>query len=156
MLRFLSLALLCLSSVSAVELLGRAELDACLVRMETMTSEKKMTHLGAAWNELKPHERVPILKSIAMLEEAEADPEEISYIANLNDDAPAEKAHCTCPAVVSPPVCRSRSKGYMRKHGSKSPTEQTNTYQPFPAHTLSPPWCAPLTPIPSQPASRAA
>ena len=111
MLRLLSLAVLCLSSVSAVELLGRAELDACLVRMETMTSEKKMTHLGAAWNELKPHERVPILKSIAMLEEAEADPEEISYIANLNDDAPAEKAHCACPAVVAPPVCCYRSKG---------------------------------------------
>ena len=148
MLRLLSLAVLCLSSVSAVELLGRAELDACLVRMETMTSEKKMTHLGAAWNELKPHERVPILKSIAMLEEAEADPEEISYIANLNDDAPAEKAHCTCPAVVAPPVCCYRSKGNF-------PHSKLTPYLPSRA-PRRPLWCAPITRIPSQPASRAA
>lgn len=78
---------LALASASGVELLKRAELDACMMSLDALPSAKKMHVLGHAWNEMKPDERVPVLNAIALIEGEEAEPDVVNYLANLKDDS---------------------------------------------------------------------
>tara|TARA_B100000780_G_C20645210_1_gene257064 strand:- start:11 stop:409 length:399 start_codon:yes stop_codon:yes gene_type:complete len=82
---FLSLLFSSLDRISSVSLLTEAEVSQCVTMLGSLKPEIRYQTLGVAWNNLAPHERAHVLRTIALFEKEDISGDELSYLAQQDD-----------------------------------------------------------------------
>jgi predicted Fe-S protein YdhL (DUF1289 family) len=90
----------------AVDALSKEEMDACMIKLSSMESERKGNVLGLAWNRLSASERSDVLRKIAALENEPVDETVLAQIVTTKDtpDPSAKGEGCAARAMVTSPA----------------------------------------------------